>query len=98
MNARAWDATVPAELAQRMNEMLRATGNSDDSPDALLAAAIQGLETLVRQPAAQHTALDLLAVDGLVTAAFAGTHETSEIDALAGHAAARLMTLGNRSA
>jgi hypothetical protein len=78
-----------------MNEMLRAVAHDADPPEAQLDAAVQGLETLVRQPADRHKALDLLAVDGLVTAAFAETDDAAKLDALARQAAVRLMALGN---
>ncbi|MGQ0639999.1 MAG: hypothetical protein ACT4P6_04375 [Gemmatimonadaceae bacterium] len=88
------DAVAPA-LAARMKELLGARGGGAAGPPALLSAAIQGLEQLVRQPASAHTALDLLAIDALVTAAFAGTLDPKELEALAGDATARLLALGN---
>lgn len=93
------DPAIPVALAHRMDEMLRGTTDSDSrSADALLDAAIAGLDTLLQQPPAQHNALTLLAVDGLVTAAFAEVADAETLDSFAAQAAARLMALGNRSA
>jgi hypothetical protein len=81
-----------------MNELLHAAGKTDHGPPALLGAAIHGLESLVSGPAAEHSALDLLAIDGLVTAAFAAAHDATELGALADEASDRLMALGGRPA
>ncbi len=86
-----WDAAVPAPLATRMNELLRAQ-------DSMLDAAIHALRELVTRDVSEHASLELLAIDGLVTGAFAGVTDPAQLEALADGARARLMALGDGGA
>lgn len=95
------DAAVPAPLAARMDELLRTDegyGTSRAKEDAMLDAAIDALGELVRRDPARQSALDLLAVDALVTGAFAGVTDPAHLEALATRARDRLLALGDGTA
>lgn len=92
------DATIPAPLAARMDELRRAhegTGTSGNEEDAILDAAIDALAEFVRRDPAHQSALDLLAIDALVTGAFAGVTDPAHLEALATRARDRLLALGD---
>lgn len=95
------DDAVPAPLAARMDELLRAhegNGASRTKEDAVLDAAIEALGAFVQRDPAQQSPLDLLAIDALVTGAFAGVTEPAHLELLATRARDRLMALGGGSA
>jgi cytochrome c-type biogenesis protein CcmH/NrfG len=92
------DAAVPALLAARMEELLRAHqgyGTSRAQEDAMLDAAIDALGEFVQRDPAHQSALDLLAIDALVTGAFAGVIDAAHLEALATRARDRLLALGD---
>jgi len=90
--------TVPPRLAARMNELLLAHGGESRTPAALIDAAIGALGELIARPAAEQSALDLLAVDGLTTAAFEAVADAAEVEAAAEQATTRLLALGDAKA
>jgi hypothetical protein len=95
------DDAVPAPLAARMDELLRAheaDRGGRTQEDAMLDAAIHALGEFVRRDPAQHAALDLLAIDALATGAFGGVTEPAQLEALATRARDRLMALGDGTA
>ena len=91
---------VPAALRTRMDELLTAhTPSLSRGPDELqLDAAIHALQALVACDPAQHTALELLAIDALATGAFVSVQDPARFEALANRACAELMALGNGGA
>ncbi|MGH7710690.1 MAG: hypothetical protein ACREOG_05370 [Gemmatimonadaceae bacterium] len=95
MTGAPWDA-VPPVLAARMQEMIGSDGAH--SSHELLDAAISGLASLAKQDPSEHVALDLLAIDGLATAAFASVRDETELVELADRAAKELMALGDPGA
>ncbi len=98
MSSADWGAAVPPQLAVRMNELLRAHGAESRTPSALIGAAVRALGELIARPAAEQSALDLLAVDGLATAAFEAVLDATELEAVAEQATTRLMALGDAKA
>lgn len=79
---------VPAALAARMDEL-------QGGQDSVLDAAIQALRELVARDVSQHTSLELLAIDALVTRAFVGVADPAHLEALAARARDRLVALGS---
>lgn len=91
------DAAIPAPLAARMDELRRAhegKGTSGNEEDAMLDAAIDALAEFVRRDPAHQSALDLLAIDALVTGAF-GVTDPARLEARATRARDRLLALGD---
>ena len=83
------DPPAPATVRGVMDALLEGTTPSDSLPDRLAAAALAGLDAVVRQPSRRGTATTLLAADALLTyaceaAAEAGLDElqrlTAELD------------------
>jgi hypothetical protein len=94
------DARRPAPpelLRRRIDELVRESGGVDDRPAATcLRAAERALERLVRQgDAGRAMALDLLAIDALVTYAFEAAAD--EPDSIADRAAAAMASLSRVS-
>jgi hypothetical protein len=86
----------PSQLRARIDEMLASGGAVDGSPaDALLGTAVSAMTELLRDGGlTRESALDLLAVDALVTYAFEAAAEDSEtLDARTTHALARIAAL-----
>ncbi len=86
-----------------MDELLSAhaadTGHAREPKDELqLAAAIHALAALVSRDASEHTALELLAIDGLATGAFVSAQDPARLETLADRACTELMALGNGGA
>ena len=98
MNGPGSGETVPPQLAARMNELLLARAGESRTPEALIDAAIGALAELIARPAAEQSALDLLAVDGLTTAAFEAVVDATEFEAAAEQATTRLLALGDAKA
>lgn len=90
--------TIPPQLAARMNELLLAHGDGTHTPSALIDAAVGALAELVARQTTQQAALDLLAVDGLVTAAFEAVDDATVLEAVAEQATTRLLALGDANA
>lgn len=90
--------TVPPQLAARMNELLLTHGDGRRTPSALVDAAVGALGELIARPEAEQSALDLLAVDGLATAAFEAVTDATELEAVAEQATKRLLALGDTNA
>jgi hypothetical protein len=85
--------TPPPELARRIVELAEGLGRStNDVAGTCLSAAERALPALLaEEPASRKTALDLLAVDALVTYAFeAAASEPDRIPQLASEAMAGL--------
>lgn len=80
-----------------MQDLLRTHGIAAQDPQGLVDGAVRALAALCSRDPATHSALDLLAIDGLITAAFAALPDDADSDALAGAAAARLLALGDPS-
>lgn len=104
MSLRAWlSARVPAQppaLSQRIAELAEPFETSPGAhADQCLAAAAAGLRRLLDQSEASRAgALDLLAVDALVTYAFeAASEEPERIPVLATQAMHQLSALAIRS-
>lgn len=76
-------AGVPASLVERMRHYL--AGRSEPLPDRLAHAAFDALRAALGLPDDRASALDLLAADALLTAAFeaAADHGTAAVDRLA---------------
>ena len=91
---------VPPALRTRMDELLSAhAAGLSKSPDELqLDAAIHALTALVASDPSKHTALELLAIDGLATGAFVSVDDPARLEALADRACADLMALGSGGA
>ena len=90
---------VPAALADRMDELLGAGERVDVvGADAMLDAGIAALREFVKQPEPIHSALDLLAIDGLITSAFARATDATQLEQLAERARTELFALGNDTA
>jgi hypothetical protein len=89
---------VPAALAARMLELARTQNPSDGGAESLVEAAVSGLTHFIRRPAHEQSALDLLALDGLLTAAFSAELPADGREALADRAARRLLALGDHPA
>lgn len=91
-------APVPPEaLAHRVREVLGADLERDagDTHRACESAAERLLGALLSAPSAgRETALDLLAVDALVTYAFEHAAESADLDAEAAEAMRRIAVLG----
>ena len=95
----AADAAVPAALAARMDELLGAGDRVDVvSANVLLDAGIAALREFVKRPVPIHRALDLLAIDGLITSAFARATDAAQLEQLADRARRELFALGDDSA
>ena len=90
--------TVPPQLAARMNDLLLAHSAESRTPSALIDAAAGALAELVARPATQQSALDLLAVDGLATAAFEAVDDATVLEAVAEQTTTRLLALGDTNA
>jgi hypothetical protein len=96
-----WIATVeprpPAALATRLESLLApfASQPAERAPDACLEAGERLLDELLGSGSTSRgTALDLLAVDALVTYAFqAASDRPSDLDARAARAMARIAAL-----
>ncbi len=86
------DPIPPAALRQRVRELVDAVAPAGDTTATLLAAAAAALQRLVREGSVDRAAaLDLLAVDALVTYAFESAAEAPEgIPAHSAEAMARL--------
>jgi len=100
MSLDAWLASrtpaPPPALASRVRAMTGASGGPAMPPaDALLAAAERAMQSLLRDGClTRASALDLLAVDALVTYAFeAASDEPQALEARAGEALARIAAL-----
>jgi hypothetical protein len=89
------DAEVPAPLAARMQELLRAHGDGSADPQAVIDAVVRALRDFGSRDPSMHEALDLLAIDGLITAAFATLPDDAATEERAGYAATQLMALGD---
>lgn len=90
------EGAVPATLAARMQELVDEYGQpGTTAEDALLDSAIAALRDLVRREGMEHNALDLLAIDGLITGAFAGAASSERLAQLAERARAELFALGS---
>lgn len=83
-----------------MDELLHAhDGDIAAQPEGMkLDAAIQALAAFVEREPSEHTALELLAIDGLATGAFVDVGEPGRLVALADRACAELMALGDGGA
>ena len=95
------DDYVPAPLAARMEELLRAhdpNRGSGSQADAMLDAAVDALREFVDRDPAGQSALDLLAIDALATGAFGHVTEPAHLETLAVRARDRLIALGDGSA
>ncbi|HSA56727.1 MAG TPA: hypothetical protein VLE53_13540 [Gemmatimonadaceae bacterium] len=104
MNVREWlSARVPAQppaLSRRIGELVGPfEAHPGDRADQCLAAAAAGLQRLLDEPESSRAgALDLLAVDALVTYAFeAASEDPGRIPGLASHALHQLSALATRS-
>lgn len=104
MSVRAWlSARVPAQpptLSRRIAELAAPfDAQPGDLADQCLAAAAAGLRRLLEEPESSRAgALDLLAVDALVTYAFeAASEEPERIPVLATQALHQLSALATRS-
>ena len=104
MSVREWlSARVPAQppaLSRRIAELAAPfDARPGDLPDRCLAAAVAGLRRLLEEPESSRAgALDLLAVDALVTYAFeAASDDPERIPALATQALHQLSALASRS-
>lgn len=94
------DGTVGAASHEFAGAALRDSRGSDGAVDALLDAGIDGLERMLRSGATtRDAALDLLAVDALVTYAFeiavVDERSLSTLDALAAEAMMRIAALAD---
>ncbi|MEW5915678.1 MAG: hypothetical protein AB1762_04710 [Gemmatimonadota bacterium] len=89
------DAEVPAPLAARMQGLLDAHGSGGADPQAVIDTVVHALRDFSARDVSTHRALDLLAIDGLITAAFAALPDDAATEERAGDAAARLMALGD---
>jgi hypothetical protein len=89
----------PAALADRVTDLVtRAGSEADDHPTTCIRAAVAALERLVRErDAGRGSALDLLAIDALVTYAFEAAADTPEsLDQLAHDAMVTLSQVASR--
>ncbi len=95
---------VPHALRTRMNELLSAeaaaaaAGHSREADEVQLDAAIRALAALVARDASEHTALELLAIDGLATGAFVSAADPARLETLADRACSELMAFGSGGA
>ena len=92
---RARSPEPPSQLRSRIDQML-ASGRAEGPPaDALLGVAVSAMSGLLRDGClTRQSALDLLAVDALVTYAFEAAAEDPEtLDARTSHALARIAAL-----
>ncbi len=90
------EGSVPAALAARMQKLVDEYGHpGTTTADALLESAIAALRELVRREGTAHSALDLLAIDGLITGAFAGAASCDRLVQMAERARAELFALGS---
>jgi len=102
VTVRAWldarDPVPPAALQRRMSEQVAGAAPEAEPAAACLAAAEEALARLVRDgDDSRAAALDLLAIDALVTYAFeAAATAPSRIDGLAADAMARLSRVATR--
>lgn len=102
MSLDAWLASrapAPPALAARVRAMASAGGGPTVHPtDALLASAERAMRSLLRDGClTRESALDLLAVDALVTYAFeAAADEPQALEERAGKALARIAALAER--
>jgi hypothetical protein len=78
-----------------MDELLDAQATGRDSDELELDAAIAALAALVARDPSEHTALELLAIDGLATAAFVSVQDAARLEKLADRACAEMMALGD---
>ena len=85
----------PPQLAARIDALTARIADRDPSADAFLDAAEAAMGTLLRDGClTRESALDLLAVDALVTYAFeAAADEAGQLDDRAGRALARISAL-----
>ena len=96
MTVQQWFGTrqpaQPPALAQRIAELAGAASEEGDVPGQLLSAAEQALRTILTTGnASRDSALDVLAIDALVTYAFeAAAAEPERIPELAARAMSRL--------
>jgi hypothetical protein len=89
----------PPALAARVGELIgRSRGDGSDPASTCLVAAATALDRLVRErDAGRSSALDLLAIDALVTYAFEAAADAPEsIDERAHDAMVSLSTVANR--
>ncbi|HJU72612.1 MAG TPA: hypothetical protein VJ717_02625 [Gemmatimonadaceae bacterium] len=94
----AADAAVPVALAARMDELLAAERADTVNADVMLNAGIAALRDFIKRPEPIHSALDLLAIDGLITSAFARATDAAQLEQLAERARRELFALGDVSA
>ena len=81
-----------------MDELLNAHATSLTSDERQLDAAIQALGAFLARDPSEHSALELLAIDGLATGAFASVQDPARLEKLADRACSELMALGNDGA
>jgi hypothetical protein len=78
-----------------MQELLDAHGNGRTDPASIVDSVVRALGDFSARDPSTHRALDLLAIDALITAAFAALPDDAATEERAGDAAARLMALGD---
>ncbi len=81
-----------------MDELLNAQATRRNSDEPELDAAIAALAALLARDPSEHTALELLAIDGLATGAFVSVQDPERLEKLADRACSELMALGNDGA
>lgn len=81
-----------------MDELLNAQATRRNSDELELDAAIQALGAFLARDPSEHTALELLAIDGLATGAFVSVQDPARLEQLADRACSELMALGNDGA
>lgn len=90
---------VPSALRVRIEELLRAHGGaSPRASERQLTASLGALAALVARDPQDHGALDLLAIDALITSAFVAENDPARLQSLAQRARDELSALGSSPA